>query len=465
MRGEGAIEMEHYCIHGLRSIRIAIAILTLVSLPAGGAVAANQINSCTTIDLPGEYVLNQSILNSPASPACIFITSSNVIFDGAEYTISGEDTPWTYGVYVYNPVALINVTVRNLNVTDWYYGIYYNNTGNGTIRGNNASNNSNGIVLDFSSNNVLSGNIASYNVLGIYVNSSSSNNLSSNHVFGNGNGIIMMFSSNNNLSRNNASDNKVGIYLSDSSINSLNSNIVSNNNMGVILASSSNNNLSGNNVSWNAFFGIWLQNSSSNTLSDNNILNNGIYVIPQSFPIGAVGGSFPIGGIILDSSSHNNLSGSISSNNSHGIVLNSSSNNTLNSNIANSNNEYGIFLLNSSSNTIYSNIFNNIRNFRIHNSANSWNITKTKATNIIGSRYIGGNLWSDPNDTGFSQTCADSDGDGICDSSYMLEPGNIDYLPLAYSTKLIWVLVIILTGFIGALVYYFLIRKKIRGNV
>src|SRR3989304_8492145 len=151
--------MEHDGTHGWCSIRITIAILTLVSLPAGGTVAANQINSCTTIDLPGEYVLNQSILNSPASPSCIFITSSNVIFDGAEYTISGEDTPWTYGVYVYNPVALINVTVRNLNVTDWYYGIYYNNTVNGTIYDSNASSNVLGFFFTSSSNyNTLSGN-------------------------------------------------------------------------------------------------------------------------------------------------------------------------------------------------------------------------------------------------------------------------------------------------------------------
>ena len=54
----------------------------------------------------------------------------------------------------------IAVTVRNLNVTDWYYGIYYNNTVNGTIYDSNASSNVLGFFLTSSSNyNTLSGNI------------------------------------------------------------------------------------------------------------------------------------------------------------------------------------------------------------------------------------------------------------------------------------------------------------------
>jgi hypothetical protein len=44
----------------------------------------------------------------------------------------------------------------------------------------------------------------------------------------------------------------------------------------------------------------------------------------------------------------------------------------------------------------------------------------------------GGNFWAYPNDTGYSQTCADSNSDGICDSPYALDSNNTDYLPLAY---------------------------------
>jgi hypothetical protein len=52
-------------------------------------------------------------------------------------------------------------------------------------------------------------------------------------------------------------------------------------------------------------------------------------------------------------------------------------------------------------------------------------------TNIIGGSFLGGNFWGYPNGTGFSQTCPDVNGDGICDKSYTLDEKNIDYLPLA----------------------------------
>ena len=62
---------------------------------------------------------------------------------------------------------------------------------------------------------------------------------------------------------------------------------------------------------------------------------------------------------------------------------------------------------------------------------NVWNITKTEGTNIAGGPYLGGNFWAKPDDTGFSQTATDEDGDGIADIAYKFS-GNInaDFLPL-----------------------------------
>jgi len=39
----------------------------------------------------------------------------------------------------------------------------------------------------------------------------------------------------------------------------------------------------------------------------------------------------------------------------------------------------------------------------------------TNRTNILGGSNLGGNAWLQPDGTGFSQTCSDPDGDGICD--------------------------------------------------
>ncbi len=217
------------------ALRIVVEITALVLLLAGGAGAATPISSCTMISSPGTYVLTQSIIHSPAS-TCIDITSSNVIFDGAGYTIDGVIATGAYGVYVYSyTTGLTNVTVKNLLVMDWNFGIIFFNTQNGSITNNTASNNS-----------------------------------------------------------------------------------------------------------------------------------------------------------------------------------------------------YGIGLSGSSNNTIYNNYFNNTNNFGISGTgSNTWNTTKTSGTNIIGGSYLGGNVWANPSGTGFSQTCADSNSDGICDSSYTLDSINIDYQSLA----------------------------------
>ncbi len=191
-----------------------------------------------------------------------------------------------------------------------------------------------------------------------------------------------------------------GIYLYNSSYNTLSGNNVSNNEFGIVLDSSSNNNiLSGNNVSNNGS-SIDLYYSSNNTLSGNNFNSN------------------TYDGIRMDASSYNTLSGNnANSNKLYGIILTISSNNMLSGNNANSNNNYGILLqYSSNNNTIYDNFFNNTNNFGITYSGNTWNTAKSAGSNIIGGPYLGGNFWAYPNGTGFSQTCADSDSDGICDS-------------------------------------------------
>lgn len=48
-----------------------------------------------------------------------------------------------------------------------------------------------------------------------------------------------------------------------------------------------------------------------------------------------------------------------------------------------------------------------------------------------GCSFLAGNFWANPEGTGFSQTCPDVNGDGICDKRYILDANNIDYLPLA----------------------------------
>ncbi len=189
---------------------------------------------------------------------------------------------------------------------------------------------------------------------------------------------------------------------------------------GIVLAFSSGNTLSGNNISGNPW-GVVLGASSGNSISDN-----------------IISGNTQWGVWLAEGSSNNVLSGNIISGNWGGVLLSPnypSSNNTISGNII-SGNRVGA-LIDSNNSLIYNNLFNNTQNVQFAFSSpyysNAWNTTKQAGTNIVGGPYIGGNYWGSPSGDGYSDTCSDSDGDGICDSPYVLSnetASEIDYLPL-----------------------------------
>ncbi len=243
----------------------------------------------------------------------IEIDNDSIILDGDGHTSTGNGT----GSGIYLPERT-GVTVKNMNVINFTFGIFLENSTRNNVTDNYASNNSGGIVLELSDDNTVSDNYASNNSDGwggsIILEFSNNNTLSGNYALNNsGVGIGLFLSNNNTISDNNASNNLVGIFLQESGYNTLNDNNASNNNAffegaGFFLESSDNNTLIGNNASNNGAgyegegAGFILYYSANNTLSDNYALNNTI-------------------GMILGDSTNNMLSGNYVSDNLAGIIV------------------------------------------------------------------------------------------------------------------------------------------------
>jgi hypothetical protein len=125
-------------------------------------------------------------------------------------------------------------------------------------------------------------------------------------------------------------------------------------------------------------------------------------------------------------------------NNNFGIVLNAWNGIIVRNNNIHQNN-YGVYLDGHSGEwgynfpKIYNNYFNNdndvyiattFRNDFYNPSDIDFPPSETgldcNRTNVIGQLCYGGNYWTNPNMTGFSNTCVDSEPDGVCDSAYII---------------------------------------------
>jgi len=169
-------------------------------------------------------------------------------------------------------------------------------------------------------------------------------------------------------------------------------------------------------VSSGGNIGISLENSNNITIKNSVLSDTGI-------------------GIELYMGGNITIENSTIINNGNGIYLDESNSNTIKNSII-ALNEHGIYFFSAVENIvgsiIYNNLFNNTNNVYFDEAVypNSWNATKQVGTSIVGGPYIGGNYWGKPDGTGYSDTCTDSNLDGICDSPYALATDNIDYLPL-----------------------------------
>jgi parallel beta-helix repeat protein len=365
----------------------------------------------------------------------IVVQKDNITVDGNGYTLQGTKAFGSKGIEL---VDRVNVTLRNIRIKNFFYGIDLTNSSKNSIYGNTIEDiDQYGIGLTYplsDSNRVYRNNIANCtNFAGIWIAGGSNNWIAENNITACEVGIshrgiastpmnnkiigntitnsyygIALASSNNTVSRNHIktstrygihlsypssnniisgnkiTDNIHGIYLEHSSHNYLNENVVVNNYFGIVLKTSNNNNVSLNEVTANEHTGItilgtWEFVPEGNKVFWNNITNNGY-------------------GIRVDLALRNSIYG----------------------NNIQANQWYGISLGRTSGNRIYHNNF-------------LYNVRQAYADAYLGFAELfnawddgypsGGNYWSDYNGTDFytGPYQNETSSDGIGDTPYTID--------------------------------------------
>lgn len=233
----------------LTSLLLSTLAYTLVVQPvrASGTIC---IKADGSIDPPGAPILRNGDLYTFSSNIydSIIVERNNILVDGAGYTTQGSGIGTGIDLS-----GRGNVTIRNVNIKGFQFGVYMDVTSRSAILGSNITNNDEGISSYTSSDNLIFGNNISTNVY---------------------EGISLYYSSNNNI----ISENSISANVFD----------------GIYLFSSSDNNISANNISGNGY-GISPYYSSNNRVFHNNFVNNTFQTNPDS-PLDVWDNGYPSGG-------------------------------------------------------------------------------------------------------------------------------------------------------------------------
>jgi parallel beta-helix repeat protein len=160
-----------------------------------------------------QYTLTADI-NTP-----LLIGRDNIVIDGANHVLQGTGE---YGSRGIDLTGRSNVTIRNMKIKDFEYGIYLIAASSNVLSQNDVTNNYCGIWIAASSNdNIISGNsIENNEMYAMWVKDSSNNKISENEITSHGNYTIYIRASNyTTFSANYIEDNKLGIYFYEASDN------------------------------------------------------------------------------------------------------------------------------------------------------------------------------------------------------------------------------------------------------
>ena len=292
-----------------------------------------------------------------------------------------------------------NVEIRGFTIRNGgrkYSGIRADSHSYVTIANNTVETNKNGIVLiDSNYNTVVQNLLFNNSAAGISLSESVGNNISDNSVSESAYGIKLSSTNATFVVNNTVADNSYGIYLEHSSNDTVEKNTLLRNGVDGIFPHACHDVIVSNNEISESAYGVQLYNSDTITVLGNNATDNsyGIY--------------------LAYSGPSNTIENNTISRNDWGVTLYGSSGNTFISNTL-SYNTYGVDPVTES----YNNLFHH-NNFVENVEQVVWN-PDCLNTWDDGAQ---GNYWSD-------YTGTDSNGDGIGDTSYVIDPINKDRYPL-----------------------------------
>lgn len=186
----------------------------------------------------------------------IVVERSNIVIEGASYTLQGKGVEYSIGILL---SGISNVTIKNMGIKAFYWGIYLKQSSYNSISGNTLRQNEFAIsVLHYSAYNTISENSVTESLVGIMLyNHSDYNQISENNMI------------------NTVMSGTWGAYISGSSDNNIviANNVTRNFYRGIFLRNSTNNTLIANNIT-GSLAGIDFWMSSGNTIYHNNFIDN-----------------------------------------------------------------------------------------------------------------------------------------------------------------------------------------------
>jgi parallel beta-helix repeat protein len=410
------------------NIQNAYAPHLIITINADGSISPASANITTSNNVT--YTFTAEI------NASIIIQRSNIVIDGDGWTLNGVDLTIMRG---FNLTGVSNVTIKNLNILEFGYAMWLEETSQCVISNNTYATNEGGIWLISSTENTVSNNNISGSFEAVALYSSSHNNTISNNTLVDGYyGIEVRNCSFNLILGNKISETHDGIYTINSNDNTILKNDITNSSRGIRLEASSNNIISGNNIT-NNHDSIQIEPSSShnevigndliadsiaialrgnsNNFHRNNVTAKAIgfdifgnYSIISMNNIMNCGTGFFFGGNTI----HTTVSGNDIRSSDYGLYSEQASNHTIVGNYI-TNNTYGVYLDGYSHNMrIFHNTFSNNTSHMV--------VSNPDRPNFLDNG-VEGNYWD-------NYTGVDLDRDGIGDSPHVTNSNNTDNYPL-----------------------------------